>query len=96
MNVAERPLHSDTSRVVIRDRVLDYSLLSEFDSSSCSLAEIQMRDFATSEVHRVSFTSESQSLHYHAKELKQVVQFRVTYLPFDTPEGRALIPRAKE
>ena len=86
----------DTKEVTMRNRSLHYPPLKDFNTKSCSVVNIEMPDFDTALVHEVRFTHEKASYRYHAKEPKQIVQFKAVYMPLDNDAGRKLIPQAKE
>lgn len=91
-----KSLQEGTTRVKIRNRSLNYPPLKDFNTKSCSVINIEMPDFDTSEVHSVKFTHEKTTYQYHALDLKQIVKFRVVYMPLANGEGMKLIPLAKE
>ena len=89
-------LPEDTGRVKIRNRRLQYHPLRKFDPRSCNIVNIEMPEIEQSVVHSVRFTSESATSQYHGAELRQIVKFRVSYMPLDSNEGHELLPFAKK
>lgn len=81
---------------IMRNRKLDYELLEKFNAKSCNVISIEMPDMDRSVVHKVRFTNQKAAHYYHAKDLKQITSFKISYVPIDNSEGAKLIPLAKQ
>eukprot|EP01132_Coremiostelium_polycephalum_P000719 gene719-892_t len=67
----------------------------KFDEKSCTVDAVDLPDMQRSNVVKIS-AGQSAPLAYHTSERKEIVDFTVTYTPFDNAAGKALLPAVKE
>jgi hypothetical protein len=73
----------------------DYAHLSKFSSGSCTVDSVDIPDIQRTRVAKVQ-AGQQAPLNYHTSERKEVVDFTVTYIPYDNAAGKALLPLVKE
>lgn len=74
----------------------DYTPLSKkFDTKSCTVDSVDIPDIQRSQVAKVQIGQQA-PLSYHTSERKEIVDFTVTYIPYDNSAGKELLPFVKE
>lgn len=74
----------------------DYEpLAAKFDSKSCTVDSVDIPDIKRTHVAKVQ-AGQQAPLFYHTSERKEIVDFTVTYIPYDNSAGKELLPFVKD
>ena len=69
-------------------------LTSKCTSAGCTVDSVELPDMQRSYIATVQ-TSQQAPLSYHTSERKEIVDFTVTYIPYDNATGKGLLPFVK-
>jgi hypothetical protein len=79
-----------------RNRTFSYALLdSTFSETNCTVASIDLPNIQRTNVTNISQAQDPGPLNYHTTERSEIVTFTVTYIPYDTTDGKKLLTSVK-
>ena len=67
-----------------------------FNETSCMVANIEVPEITRTEVVEVFRTNDKAPQKFRTQDHKNIVNFRVTYVPLNNDAGKALIPETKK
>ena len=67
-----------------------------FNEKSCMVANIEVPEITRTEIVEVFRTNDKAPQKFRTQDHKNIVTFKVTYVPLNNDAGRALIPATKE
>jgi hypothetical protein len=80
-----------------RYRTINYAPLEkQFNDKNCTVEFIDLPKIKRSYIANVHIRTDKAPLYFHTTERKEIVSFTAIYIPYDTPEGRKLLPYVKE
>ena len=80
-----------------RYRTFSYAPLdAKFTDTSCTVTDVELPEISRSYIANVYLAQENAPQYFHTTERKEIVDFKVTYIPHDIPAGRELLPFVKQ
>ena len=79
-----------------RSRSLTYDpITSKFTEAACMVSDLEIPDITRTQIVKVFLTKDKASQNFRTTERKEIITFKVKYIPMNNAAGKALLTQVK-